>query len=179
MIILGVDPGSLVTGFGIIETSDCEERMLTQGIIRLNGKDSHQTRLRQIYIELEILIETHLPDMCAIEMPVYGKNPQSMLKLARAQAAAMLASLNHQIPIAEYTPKQVKKAVTGNGNATKEQVQYMIRAILAIPEGEEVGLDASDALAVGLCHIHRGDNSPRKQHSSWESFVRANAERIL
>jgi len=179
MIILGIDPGSLVTGFGVIESEDNKERLIAQGTIRLDRKASHQNRLRTIYEELHILIKEHLPDMCAIEMPVYGNNAQSMLKLGRAQAAAMLASLNLQIPITEYTPKEVKKAVTGNGNATKEQVRYMIRSILVISEEIEIGLDASDALAVGMCHIHRGETQNRKTHQTWDSFLRANPDRIV
>lgn len=179
MIILGIDPGSLVTGFGMIESNEHGERLLTQGTIRLDGKLSHQNRLRTIYEELHILIKKHLPDVCAIEMPIYGNNAQSMLKLGRAQAAAMLASLNLQVPVTEYTPKEVKKAVTGNGNATKEQVRYMIRSILAISKETEIGLDASDALAVGICHIHRGESGKRKPHQSWDSFLRANPDRIV
>ncbi|TDI76555.1 MAG: crossover junction endodeoxyribonuclease RuvC [Bacteroidetes bacterium] len=179
MIILGIDPGSLVTGFGVIETEGNKEKLLAQGIIRLNPTDSHQNRLRRIYQEIAALIQLHLPDTCAIEMPIYGKNAQSMLKLGRAQAAAMLASLNHQVPVTEYTPKEVKKAVTGNGNASKEQVRYMICSILSIAETETVGLDASDALAVGLCHLHRCDSPVKKRHGSWESFIRANPGRIV
>jgi len=139
MIILGIDPGSLVTGFGVIETEGNKEKLLAQGIIRLNPTESHQNRLRRIYQEIAALIQLHLPDTCAIEMPIYGKNAQSMLKLGRAQAAAMLASLNHQVPVTEYTPKEVKKAVTGNGNASKEQVRYMICSILSIAEIKTVG----------------------------------------
>jgi crossover junction endodeoxyribonuclease RuvC len=179
MIILGIDPGSLVTGYGIIEDENNKQRLLIQGMIRMKASDSHQNRIRQIYQELATIIQTHLPDSCAIEMPVYAKNAQSMLKLARAQSAAMLASLNHQIPITEYTPKEVKKAVTGNGNASKEQVRYMIRSILSISETEEIGLDASDALAVGLCHVHRADAPDKPKHGNWESFLRANPDRIV
>ena len=179
MIILGIDPGSLVTGYGVIESVGNRERLLAQGIVRLDSKMSHQNRLRDIYREIEALIQMHLPDMCSIEMPVYGKNPQSMLKLGRAQAAAMLASLNHQVPIVEYTPKEVKKAVTGNGNASKEQVRYMVRSILSISDTIEIRLDASDAIAVGMCHLQRNEKpGSRAGHTTWDSFIRANPDRI-
>lgn len=179
MIILGIDPGSLVTGYGVIQYENNTEVLLGQGVIKLNQTDSHQKRLRDIYHELTGLIGTHLPDMCAIEMPVYAKNAQSMLKLGRAQAAAMLASLNQQIPITEYTPKEVKKSVTGNGNASKEQVRYMVCSILSIVETDVVALDASDAIAVGLCHLHRANSPVKQKHGSWESFIRANPDRIV
>ena len=111
-------------------------------------------------------------------MPVYGKNAQSMLKLGRAQAAAMLAALNHEIPVTEYTPKEVKKAVTGNGNASKEQVQYMVRSILAVDESIKMRHDASDALAVGLCHAQRNRTPRQKQYRDWKSFLKQNPDRI-
>jgi len=178
MIILGIDPGSRITGYGVIEYDGREQRLIAQGTIRVNTTDSHQIRLRSIYRELQAVMEAHLPDLCAVEMPVYGNNAQSMLKLGRAQAAAMLASLNRQIPIAEYTPKEVKKAVTGNGNATKDQVRYMIRAILQIDNDTTIALDASDALAVGICHLHRGEQDKRGTSGSWARFVRANPDRV-
>ena len=119
------------------------------------------------------------PDECAVEMPVYGRNPQSMLKLGRAQAAAMLAVLNRQIPVTQYTPKEVKKSVTGNGNASKEQVGYMVRALLSIDEERKLNLDASDALATALCHAHRLTHSTRTRgYKDWASFLRANPGRV-
>ncbi len=129
MIILGIDPGSHVTGFGVIEMNGSAETILDFGVIRTKGAGSHQLRLKQIYECICELIEQHHPDVCAVEMPVHGNNVQSMLKLGRAQASVMLAALNRQIPVSEYSPKQVKKAVTGNGNASKEQVRYMVQSI--------------------------------------------------
>ncbi|MCH8276154.1 MAG: crossover junction endodeoxyribonuclease RuvC [Bacteroidetes bacterium] len=178
MIVLGIDPGSHATGFGVIEVLQSEERLLDFGVIKLRPDESHQLRLKTIYSDLCQLIGLYLPDTCAVEMPVYGKNAQSMLKLGRAQAAAMLAALNHEIPVTEYTPKEVKKAVTGNGNASKEQVQYMVRSILAVDESIKMRHDASDALAVGLCHAQRNRTPQQKRYRDWKSFLKENPDRI-
>lgn len=177
MIILGIDPGSHVTGFGVIEMNGSAETILDFGVIRTKGAPSHQMRLKRIYECICELIEQHHPDVCAVEMPVHGNNVQSMLKLGRAQASVMLAALNRQIPVSEYSPKQVKKAVTGNGNASKEQVRYMVQSILSI-DGESLQLDATDAIAVGLCHAHRDSVSGSNQHRDWASFVRENPGRV-
>lgn len=177
MIILGIDPGSRHTGYGVVEVDDGAARALEHGVLHLNARDSHQLRLKHIYDRLTQITERTLPDECAIEMPVYGQNPQSMLKLGRAQAAAMLAVLSRGLPVTEYTPAEVKQAVTGNGNATKEQVRYMVRTLLDL--GQDVlGLDASDALAVGLCHQHRRTQQTTTSHKNWASFVQANPGRI-
>ena len=179
MISLGVDPGTRITGYGVVEVDGPAERVLTYGVVRLDAEKSHPLRLKRIYDCLTDVIEQHLPDECAVEMPVYGKNPQSMLKLGRAQAAAMLAVLNREIPAKQYTPKEVKKAVTGNGNASKEQVWYMVRSILHVTDADpKMGFDASDALAVALCHAHRGAAGPKKSYSGWDAFLRANPGRI-
>ena len=178
MIVLGIDPGSRITGFGFIEVLENHERLIRHGVIRLDTEKSHQLRLLTIYSELCSLIQEYLPDFCAVEMPVYGNNPQSMLKLGRVQAAAMLASLSQEVPVVEYTPKEVKKAVTGNGNATKDQVRFMVKSVLQIGEGLELGLDASDALAVGLCHAHRNRQPGVQAQGSWSKFVRENPDRI-
>ena len=177
MIILGIDPGSHITGFGVIALDGSTESLLDFGVIRTKGAASHQMRLKRIYDCVCELIDLHHPDVCAVEMPIHGQNVQSMLKLGRAQATVMMAALNHEIPVTEYTPKQVKKSVTGNGNASKEQVRYMVQSILSI-EGDDMVLDAADALAVGLCHAHRDDHSSQGQHRDWASFVRENPGRI-
>ncbi|MFQ5568469.1 MAG: crossover junction endodeoxyribonuclease RuvC [Rhodothermales bacterium] len=181
MIILGIDPGSRHTGYGVIHIEGARQRIVEYGELHLDATEDHSLRLKQIYDRLLKVIERCLPDVCAIEMPVYGRNPQSMLKLGRAQAAAMLAVLNRQIPVTQYTPKEVKKSVTGNGNASKEQVWYMVRAILEITEKDpSLGLDASDALAVALCHAHRlAHGISTHSHKDWTSFVRANPGRVI
>ena len=179
MIILGIDPGTRITGFGVVEVDHGMERLVEFGVIRMAGSEDQHLRLKSIYDRLTAIIDRCMPDECAIEMPVYGENPQSMLKLGRAQAAAMLAALNRQIPVAQYTPKEVKKSVTGNGNASKQQVWFMVRSILEIGSpDEEMGLDASDALAVGLCHSHRDMGRAAPLSGDWESFVRDNPERV-
>lgn len=178
MIVLGIDPGSRFTGFGVVELIGSNEHVIEYGVLRLERHDSHQLRLKEVYDRISAVADRVCPDECAIEMPIYGRNPQSMLKLGRAQAAAMMALLNRQVPITEYAPKEVKKSVTGRGNATKEQVWYMVRAILAIDD--PVMLDASDALAVSLCHAHRLSRAgSSEKHGSWDAFLRANPDRIV
>lgn len=178
LIVLGIDPGSRATGYGVIQIEGSERRVLDYGVLKPGGDVSHALRLAAIHDGLTAVVDETRPDLCAIEMPVYGRNAQSMLKLGRAQAAAMLAVIQREIPIVEYTPKEVKKSVTGNGNATKEQVWFMVRKLLELEEGR--GLDASDALAVGLCHSHRLEIAGEAPHSqaSWAAFVRANPHRI-
>ena len=178
MIVLGIDPGSLHTGYGLIEAERGGERLITCGVLHFSGDDDHQLRLKQIYDGLSTIVEEHLPDECAVEMPVYGHNPQSLLKLARAQSAAMLVALNRGIPVAQYTPAAVKKSATGLGNATKEQVYRMIASVLKLDA--RVGYDASDALAVALCHAHRvaGGAPSAGKVTDWAAFVKANPGRI-
>ncbi len=179
MIVLGIDPGSRHTGYGVLEVEGGREQVIEYGVLKLDVQDSHQLRLKCIYDRLMQVIERCLPDECAIEMPVYGNNAQSMLKLGRAQAAAMLAVLNRGLPVAQYTPKEVKKSVTGNGNASKEQVCFMVKSILSIEDSDiERSMDASDALAVGLCHAHRLSQGPTR-HRNWEAFIQANPDRVV
>lgn len=180
MIVLGIDPGSRFTGYGVVQVDGGKETVLDYGVLNLDKLATHELRLKHLYARLDAVAERCLPDTCAVEMPVYGRNPQSMLKLGRAQAAAMLVALNREIPVTQYTPKEVKKAVTGNGNASKEQVWYMIRSILSITdEDPKLGLDAADALAVALCHAHRqAPSATGQRHSDWSSFLRANPDRI-
>jgi crossover junction endodeoxyribonuclease RuvC len=179
MIILGIDPGSRVTGYGVVDASSGDEEPIAFGTIRLDTTDSHPDRLKEIYDALTGVISAHSPDALAIEMPVYGKNPQSMLKLGRAQASAMLAALNQEMSVAQYTPKEVKKSVTGNGNASKKQVQYMVRTILSIQKNAKgFTHDSADALAVALCHSNRGAHGETQSYTGWDSFVAANPDRI-
>ena len=178
MLVLGIDPGSQFTGYGILEVNGSRERIVDYGVLKLESHKNHVDRLKQVYDRVSEIAARHQLDHCAIEMPVYAQNAQSLLKLGRAQAAAMMAVLNRSVPITEYTPKEVKKAVTGKGNATKEQVWYMVRAILSIDGDDTMMLDASDAIAVGLCHAHRLGHGTVTNHKSWESFVRANPGRV-
>lgn len=179
MIVLGIDPGSRFTGYGVVEIENGKERLIAFGVVRLTADDDHHLRLRRVHEKMLEVIDRHLPDLCAVEMPVYGRNAQSMLKLGRAQAAAVLAALLRDIPVVEYTPAEVKKSVTGNGSATKEQVGYMVRAILDLDDADDpMTLDASDALAVSLCHAHRLRGTSGGRYSGWDQFIRANPDRV-
>lgn len=176
MIILGLDPGTRHTGYGVVEIDGKKEAVLDYGAVEMSRRMDHTLRLARIYETILHVIDTHNPDMCAVEMPVYGKNAQSMLKLGRAQAAVMLAATHREIPVSEYSPKEVKKSVVGNGNAAKEQVWYMLKAMLNITD--ERGLDASDALGVALCHAHRVQQNSPGSTKTWEAFVKTNPERV-
>ncbi len=177
MIILGVDPGSCATGYGLVTTDDGDEQFVAADTVRLGATDEHPDRLKQIYDALVDVIDAHGPDSFSIEMPVYGQNPQSMLKLGRAQAAAMMAALNRDLPVSQYTPKEIKKSVTGNGNASKKQVQFMIDSILET-EGADLSHDAADALATALCHANRDAHDDSSSYTGWASFVDANPDRV-
>lgn len=181
MIILGVDPGTRATGYGVVEIEGSKETVIEYGVLRLDPEDAQPLRLKQIFERLTDVIARHLPDECAVEMPVYGKNPQSMLKLGRAQAAAMLAALTREVPITQYTPSEVKKAVTGKGNADKMQVMFMVRRLLGVTDADPpLTHDASDALAVALCHAHRrsGGHQPTA-YKGWGDFLAANPDRVV
>ena len=178
MKVLGIDPGSLQTGYGIIDENN---RVHGFGAVAFTG--DHIVRVKAIYHEITRLVKEIKPDTCGIEMPVYGKNPQAMLKLGRAQAAAMLAVLNQGVSVAQYTPKMVKRSVTGNGNASKQQVTYMVSSLLEFGElNHELTHDASDALAVAFCHKERevtGKKSGESHYNNWAAFVRANPDRVI
>ena len=153
---------------------------IIMGIIQLSRFESHYLRLRRIFERVTQLVEQYLPDELAIEAPFFGKNVQSMLKLGRAQGVAMTAALMRDVPIAEYEPRKIKMAITGNGAASKEQVKEMLRRILAIPaESFLKELDATDALAAALCHFYETQRpvtsaGPR----SWKEFIARNPGRV-
>lgn len=150
--------------------------MLSCGSISNRAEHSMPLRLRRIYAELCAVIRRFHPDEFAIESAFYGKNAQSALKLGHARGVSLLAAVEHEIPTTEYSPREIKKAIVGNGNASKEQVQFMVKSLLQIPRGAMV-LDASDALAIALCHLHRLV-SPTTKHRDWASFVAAHPERV-
>ena len=160
----------------MVEIERRKETALDYGVVDMSRRMDHTLRLARIYETVLEVIDTYHPDVCAVEMPVYGKNAQSMLKLGRAQAAVMLAATHRQVPVTEYTPKEVKKSVVGNGNAAKEQVWFMLKAILNLTDDR--GLDASDALGVAPCHAHRVKQTGSGSAKSWKSFVEANPERV-
>lgn len=187
-IILGIDPGSRNTGYSILTEKEGMLVALECGVVGMAHLDDHADRLQLIFEEISRIISSFNPTSCAVETPVYGVDPLAMLKLGRAQAAAMLAVTDRDIPVAEYYPKQVKKSITGNGNASKEQVAFMLKKMVKLPD-EKLSRDATDALAVAWCHLMKqggiGEGqSSRKTHqnnskkSSWESFVADNPDRI-
>ncbi|PKP41011.1 MAG: crossover junction endodeoxyribonuclease RuvC [Bacteroidetes bacterium HGW-Bacteroidetes-10] len=178
-VILGIDPGSQIMGYGVIEVVPKSPKFITMGVVDLRKEKDHFLRIRQIFIEVTGLIEHYRPDELAIEAPFYGKNIQSMLKLGRAQGSAIAAALNRNMPIFEYAPRKVKLAITGKGAASKEQVAALLMNILNTGIKPEF-YDASDGLAVALCHYYQtsGPVVAKSSSKSWESFVKSNPERI-
>lgn len=179
-IIIGIDPGTNVMGYGILGVNGKTPSMIAMGVVKLSKFESHYLRLRRIHSRVLGLVEQYLPDEMAIEAPFFGKNVQSMLKLGRAQGVAMAAALERDIPIAEYEPRKIKMAITGNGAASKEQVQEMLRRILKI-EREQLlpELDATDALAAALCHFYETSKpAVASGPKSWKEFIAKNPDRV-
>lgn len=179
-IIIGIDPGTNVMGYGILRVMGKRPSMLAMGVIKLNKFETHYLRLRRIFDGVQSLINQYLPDEMAIEAPFFGKNVQSMLKLGRAQGVAMAAALTHDVPITEYEPRKIKMAITGNGAASKEQVQEMLRRILNIPREQLLPeLDATDALAAALCHFYETSRPiPSAGPKSWKEFIAKNPNKV-
>jgi len=179
-VYIGIDPGTSVMGYGILGIKGRNPSMIAMGVIKLSRFDSHYLRLRHIHERVSALVGQYLPDEMAIEAPFFGKNVQSMLKLGRAQGVAMSAALERDIPIAEYEPLKIKMAITGNGAASKEQVQQMLRRILSIPADMIMPeLDATDALGAALCH-HYEQSRPQVAAGprSWKEFIAKNPGRV-
>jgi crossover junction endodeoxyribonuclease RuvC len=177
MIILGIDPGTLITGYGVIEALGGKVRMIACGAVKNPGAASMPMRLKRIFESLDTVIEEHTPDEFAIETAFYGKNAQSALKLGHARGVAILAAVLRGIPTHEYSPREVKKAVVGRGNASKQQVQYMVKSLLELTETPP-HLDVTDALAVSLCHLYRKVGSGKQPFRSWKAFLTAHPERL-
>jgi crossover junction endodeoxyribonuclease RuvC len=179
-IILGIDPGTAIMGYGLVLERNKKLELITLGVIHLKKYDDHATKLRKIFDRTVMLIEEFKPDCMALEDPFYGKNVQVMLKLGRAQRVAMAAALSRDLPIFEYSPKKIKQSITGNGNAGKEQVAAMLKQLLNFSENPEF-LDATDGMAVAVCHSFQRvglDGDGKKSYSGWESFVKDNQKRI-
>jgi len=175
-IVLGVDPGTLVTGYGLVARKASGVSAVAYGTIRNAAAYSMPLRLQRIHTGLRELIEKHHPDEFAIESAFYGKNAQSALKLGHARGVSILAAVDQEIPTSEYSPREVKKAVVGSGTASKEQVRYMIMTMLSL-EKDSLPLDASDALAVAICHLQRLAR-PAKPFRDWKSYIAAHPERV-
>lgn len=176
---MGIDPGTLVMGYGVIRCVGQNVELLCLGSIHFNSSDDHQLRLKRIYERMTSMIDEYLPDEIAIEAQFYHKNAQSMLKLGRAQGVCMAAGLNRDIPVIEYAPKKIKQSITGNGNSSKEQVAAMLKTICHFSETPKY-LDATDALAIAVCHHFQTCSgiSVKSGKSTWESFVKNNPKRV-
>lgn len=177
-IIIGIDPGTTVMGYGVIKTTGQKIEILALGVLELKKYSDHYLKLQKIFDRVRQLIETYNPDEMAIEAPFFGKNVQSMLKLGRAQGVAMAAALTRSIPIFEYAPLRIKQAITGNGAASKEQVANLLQHMLKFKEMPEF-LDATDGLAAAVCHHFQ--NQGIKQENpvkSWKEFINKNPGRV-
>ncbi len=179
-IILGIDPGTAVMGYGLVKETGTKIELISLGVVKMEKIDDHMLKLQRIFEKTVHLIDNYHPDCLAIEAPFYGKNIQVMLKLGRAQGVAMAAALSRNVTITEYAPRKIKQSITGNGNATKEQVAAMLQTLLSFKETPDF-LDATDGLAVAVCHsfqkISTG-KSGKKSYSGWETFAKDNTSRI-
>ncbi len=181
-IILGIDPGTLMMGYGIIEITGSVVKMKEMQVLRLSSKKDNHVRLQLIHQKVEELIKKFKPTEFAIEAPFFGKNVQSMLKLGRAQGVAIAAAMSAGLPVTEYSPKKVKQSVTGNGNADKEQVWKMLKQLLSLKEEKPNSYDATDALAVAMCHhfqVNSVLSKAGKGFSGWDDFIKKNPQRLL
>lgn len=174
-MILGIDPGTTVMGYGLVVKEGQRLSLVSLGVVNLSAYSDHPMKLKNIFEKTLSLISQYNPDCLAVEAPFYGKNVQVMLKLGRAQGVAMAAALYRDIPIFEYSPRKIKQSITGNGNASKEQVAAMLKQLLSFKESPEF-LDATDGLAAAVCHAFQNNTGGAggKKYSGWEAFVKAN-----
>lgn len=177
-IILGIDPGTNIMGYGLIHQTGNSISLITMGILKLGNYDNHALKLKKIFERTLGIIEEYNPDELAIEAPFFGKNVQSMLKLGRAQGVAMAAGLHKNIPIFEYSPKKIKQSITGNGNASKEQVAGMLSSIIKSEQKPEY-LDATDGLAAAVCHYFQGTHTKKSNsYTGWKSYIQDNPGKV-
>ena len=179
-IILGIDPGTTVMGYGVLKVVNNKPALESLGVLMLGKYGDHYLKLQRIFERVVGLIDSYHPDELAIEAPFFGKNVQSMLKLGRAQGVAMAAALSRDIPIVEYAPLKIKMSITGNGKASKEQVAGMLQHILKIPnESMPKLLDATDGLAAALCHFYQSNNpTGEKKYTSWKDYINQHPGKI-
>ena len=179
-IILGIDPGTTVMGYGIIRVKDNKAEMLAMGVLELKKYADHYQKLQRIFARTLSLVDEFHPDCLAIEAPFFGKNVQSMLKLGRAQGAAIAAALYRDLPVIEYAPLKIKMAITGNGRAAKEQVADMLRRYLRISQEDMLPqLDATDGLAAAYCHfLQSGKPSIDSEYKSWKDYINQNGTKV-
>lgn len=173
-IVLGIDPGTTIMGYGLIHIKGNKMELIVMGVLRLEKVGDPALKLQKIFNKVTALIDEYKPDELSIEAPFFGKNVQSMLKLGRAQGVAIAGALSRNLPIHEYSPKKIKQSVTGNGNASKEQVAAMLKTLLSFKEGPEF-LDATDGLAAAVCHhFQRKPGVATKTYTGWKSFLADN-----
>ncbi|MCL1849966.1 MAG: crossover junction endodeoxyribonuclease RuvC [Bacteroidetes bacterium] len=178
-IILGIDPGTTILGFALLEASATKNSLIEIGTFRLSKIKEHADKLKAIFEKTLQLIEHHQPQILAIEAPFYGKNPQSMLKLGRAQGVVIAAAMYKGLEVFEYSPRKIKQSITGNGNASKEQVAAMLQNMNLITENKH-SFDATDALAVAVCHhLQNKITVTGQKFSGWEAFITKNQDRIV
>ncbi len=179
-VILGIDPGTNVLGYGVLHIQGKRVEVKAMGVIDLRRCKDVYLKLGRIYEQVTKLLQEFLPDELSIEAPFFGKNVQSMLKLGRAQGVAMAAAISRDIPIFEYAPLKIKMSITGNGRAAKEQVAYMLQKILLIPDAQMLPqLDASDGLAAALCHFYQsGVTTGEHKYSDWKDFANKNQDKV-
>lgn len=178
MVILGIDPGTTIMGYGLIEKQDKNPGLIYLGVIELFKIDDHYERLHKIFKRILQIIDYYQPDEVALEAPFYGKNVQSMLKLGRAQGVAMGAALYRNLPIFEYAPRKIKQSITGNGNASKEQVAGMLQRMFDLEQLPK-NLDATDGLAAAVCHFYNSGKPVAKDgYNSWKDFINKNPGRL-
>lgn len=177
-IILGIDPGTNIMGYGLIHNKGNKIELISLGVIKLDKLSDHGLKLKKIFDRTSALIKEYNPDELAIEAPFFGKNVQSMLKLGRAQGVAMAAGLNLDVPIFEYSPRKIKQSITGSGSASKEQVAAMLTTLLAIKDPPKY-MDATDGLAVAVCHYFQRKPSQDGEHyNSWKGFIAKNPDKL-
>ncbi len=180
-VILGIDPGTNILGYGVIRGEGRNSiEVIVLGVIELKKYSDHYLKLKAIYERVQQLVDEYHPDEVAIESPFFGKNVQSMLKLGRAQGVAMAAALSRSVPIFEYAPRKIKQSITGQGAASKEQVAALLASILKVKSFTDFKLDATDALAAAVCHFYQqtGVSGGSGKASSWEDFIKKNPERV-
>jgi len=177
--ILGIDPGTNFMGYAVIKVTDDVIQCVCMGTVHMKKYNTQQEKLKHIFQRVRQLVKEYRPDHMAIEAPFFGKNVQSMLKLGRAQGVAMAGAITADVPVSEYSPKKIKLAITGNGNAAKEQVQAMLGQLVEINEIDP-SLDASDALAAAVCHYYQFQSplSGASNYKSWADFIKTNPDRI-
>ncbi|MDR1181741.1 MAG: crossover junction endodeoxyribonuclease RuvC [Bacteroidales bacterium] len=178
-IILGIDPGTNIMGYGVIQIKNNSISVLKMNVLKLDKQKTHIERLKDIFEGVTAIIEENHPDSVAIEEPFYGKNIQSMLKLGRAQGVAIAAAMHNNIPVYEYSPRKVKLAITGKGSASKEQLAAMLHHLAEFKE-EHACLDATDAVGIAICHyLQCKYPSNEKSYSNWKTFLTKNSDRII